>query len=186
MRVITGTARGRKLKEIEGMDIRPTTASVKESLFSIIQFELQGRDVLDLFGGTGQLSVEALSRGANSVTVVDARAESVGLIRENLAVCKFEANVVQRDAIAYLSSCKEKFDIILLDPPYETDLIAQAISLIERFDILKNYGIIVCESPVSLEIPSVSAPYFFAKEYKYGKIKLSTLTKKCEMSGENS
>lgn len=178
MKIITGSARGRRLKEIEGLEIRPTTASVKESLFSIIQFELLGRDVLDLFGGTGQLSAEALSRGANSVTVVDSRKESVALIRENLALCKFEANVVHRDALTYLSACKDKFDIILLDPPYDSELLAQSISLIEKFDILKNHGIIICESPVGLELPEVSAPYSFGKTYKYGKIKLSTFYKK--------
>ena len=84
MRVITGTARGTKLKTPEGMLTRPTTDRVKEALFNIIQFEIEGRSVLDLFGGTGQLGIEALSRGAERCTFVDARREAAALIRENL------------------------------------------------------------------------------------------------------
>ena len=84
MRVITGTARGRRLKELEGMETRPTTGKVKESLFSIIQFDIEGRRVLDLFAGTGQLGIEALSRGAKQCVFIDQRNDAVKLIRENL------------------------------------------------------------------------------------------------------
>lgn len=87
MRVITGTARGRRLKEPQGMDIRPTTDKVKESMFSILQFDIEGRRVLDLFGGTGQLGIEALSRGASEVVFVDKSAAALKLIRENLELC---------------------------------------------------------------------------------------------------
>ena len=90
MRVISGSARGRRLKELQGMDTRPTTDKVKESLFNIIQFEIEGRSVLDLFGGTGQLGIEALSRGAERCTFVDARREAAALIRENLKATGLE------------------------------------------------------------------------------------------------
>ena len=90
MRVITGTARGRVLKELEGLETRPTTGKVKESLFSIIQFDIEGRRVLDLFAGTGQLGIEALSRGAAECVFIDRRADAVKLIRENLALCRLE------------------------------------------------------------------------------------------------
>ena len=105
MRVISGSARGRRLKELQGMDTRPTTDKVKESLFNIIQFEIEGRSVLDLFGGTGQLGIEALSRGAERCTFVDARREAAALIRENLKATGLEkaGRVVQGDAISFLS-----------------------------------------------------------------------------------
>ncbi len=181
MRVITGSARGKRLKELKGMETRPTTDRVKESLFNIIQFELVGREILDLFGGTGQLGIECLSRGATGCTIVDSRKDAVGLIRENLAITGLSATVVQRDYSAFLSSCdKERFDVVLLDPPYESDLLEKSLFLLQRFDILRNHGIIVCESPIEWEAPELSPPYAFGKAYHYGKIKLSTFIKKPE------
>lgn len=120
MRVITGTARGRVLKELEGLETRPTTGKVKESLFSIIQFDIEGRRVLDLFAGTGQLGIEALSRGAKSAVFVDAREDACKLIRENLKRTRLQedARVVRSDYLDYLSRCREQYDIIFLDPPY--------------------------------------------------------------------
>ena len=113
MRVITGTARGRRLKEPQGMDIRPTTDKVKESMFSILQFDIEGRRVLDLFGGTGQLGIEALSRGASEVVFVDKSAAALKLIRENLELCGLSdrARVRNGDSLAYLRS-GEKFDLV--------------------------------------------------------------------------
>ena len=124
MRVITGSARGRILKELQGMETRPTTGKVKESIFSIIQFDIEGRRVLDLFAGTGQLGIEALSRGARQCVFIDQRADAVKLIRENVEVCGLTDRAVIRsgDAMAYLKS-GEKFDIIFLDPPYALSLI---------------------------------------------------------------
>lgn len=124
MRVITGSARGRILKELQGMETRPTTGKVKESIFSIIQFDIEGRRVLDLFAGTGQLGIEALSRGARQCVFIDQRADAVKLIRENVEVCGLTDRAVIRsgDAMAYLRS-GEKFDIIFLDPPYALSLI---------------------------------------------------------------
>ena len=174
MRVITGTARGRRLKELEGRETRPTTDKVKESLFSIIQFDLEGRRVLDLFAGTGQLGIEALSRGAGECVFVDQRKDAVALVRENLALCQLtdRAHVKQGDALAYLRS-GEKFDIILLDPPYASGLLAQAIAEITRFDICRGHGIIVAESAADAVLPAVEAPYALYREYRYGKIKLT-------------
>lgn len=175
MRVVAGDARGRKLKELPGMDTRPTTDKVKESLFNIIQFEIEGRRVLDLFGGTGQLGVEALSRGAERCTFVDQRREAVSVIRENLRLCGYEdrARVLQGDAISFLTSCREKFDLIFLDPPYQTDLLEQSIHEIIAFDILREHGIIVCEHPADRSLPPADAPYVWGKNYRYGKIALT-------------
>ena len=155
MRVITGSARGRRLKELEGLETRPTTGKVKEALFSVIQFDIEGRRVLDLFAGTGQLGIEALSR-------------------ENLELCGFaeRARVVNGDAMSYLKS-GEKFDLIFLDPPYASGLLEQALEEIARFDICRRHGIIVAESAADKALPALSGPYSIYREYCYGKIKLT-------------
>ena len=116
MRVITGTARGRRLKTPENYDIRPTTDNVKESLFNIIQFDIEGRRVLDLFAGTGQLGIEALSRGAKSCVFVDESREAVRIVKENLKTCALSAPVLQADALSYLRR-GERFDLILWTRP---------------------------------------------------------------------
>lgn len=174
MRVITGTARGRRLKELQGMETRPTTDKVKESLFSIIQFDIEGRRVLDLFAGTGQLGIEALSRGAAECVFVDRRADAVKLIRENVALCKLEdrAKIRQGEALPYLRS-GEKFDIVFLDPPYASGLLAQALTDIAAFDICRAHGIIIVESAADTVLPAMPSPYALYREYRYGKIKLT-------------
>lgn len=174
MRVITGSARGRVLKELEGMETRPTTGKVKESLFSILQFDIEGRRILDLFAGTGQLGIEALSRGARECVFVDARKDAVALIRDNLKVCNLtdRARVHQGDAMAYLKS-GEKFDIVFLDPPYASGLLEKALFSVVEFDICREHGIIVAESAADTVLPDVSAPYSLYREYRYGKIKLT-------------
>ena len=171
MRVITGTARGRRLKELQGMETRPTTDKVKESLFSIIQFDIEGRRVLDLFAGTGQLGIEALSRGAAEAVFVDRRPDAVRLVQENLALCGFtdRARVKSGDALAYLKS-GEKFDLIFLDPPYETELLETAIAHIARHDLLNVHGMMIAEHPVDKALPALSAPYRMGRTYRYGKI----------------
>ena len=157
------------------MDTRPTTDKVKESLFNIIQFELEGRRVLDLFAGTGQLGLEALSRGAEHCTFVDQRREAAALVKENVKLCRFEgqARVVQGESQAFLRACGEKFDVIFLDPPYQTNLLEQCIEKITRFDILREHGIIVCESGTEWTVPPLEPPYEVGREYRYGQIKLS-------------
>ena len=173
MRVITGTARGRKLKEPLGMETRPTADRVKEGIFSSIQFEIEGRRVLDLFGGTGQLGIEALSRGAAHCTFVDLRREAAGMIRENLEITGLadRATVVQGDFLAFLTRCRETFDLIFLDPPYGSGLLEKAMETIATIDIVSENGIIVCEIGSDGSWPEVSAPYRLQKEYRYGKIK---------------
>ena len=175
MRVITGTARGRRLKEPVGLETRPTADRVKEGIFSSIQFELEGRRVLDLFGGTGQMGIEALSRGAAHATFVDLRKEAVGIIRENLSLTGFSdrATVVQGDYLAFLTRCRETFDVIFLDPPYASGLLVKALEDIAAFDICREHGIIVAESAVETELPALAPPYSLYRQYRYGKIKLS-------------
>lgn len=175
MRVIAGTARGRRLKELEGMDTRPTTDKVKESMFNILQFDLEGRRVLDLFAGTGQLGIEALSRGAAFAAFVERRPDAVRLIRENLAATEFtgQARVVQGDSQEFLAGLREKFDIILLDPPYEAGLLEPVLERIAGFDILSPHGIIVAEHPAGNTMPELPAPYVLYRTYRYGRIALT-------------
>ena len=179
MRVIAGTARGRRLKELQGMDTRPTTDKVKESLFNIIQFEIQDRKILDLFGGTGQLGIEALSRGANSAVFVDQREDACKIIRENLRRTKLESQgkVVRSDYLDYLRRSREKFDIILLDPPYAEVFLENALKCITEIDILKTDGIIVAERPVEKELPFEFEGFTRSKDYKYGKTLLTIYRK---------
>ena len=171
MRVITGKARGVVLKTPEGLQTRPTADRVKEAMFSIIQFDLPGARVLDLFGGTGQLGIEALSRGADSAVFVDAGDAACKLIKENLKRTKLDgqARVVRADYMDYLSRCREQFDIILLDPPYAEVFLENALNRISEIDILQSGGIIVTERPfdkaLEWEIPGFSR----SKDYKYGK-----------------
>ena len=176
MRVITGTARGRRLKTPEGMDIRPTTDNVKESVFNIIQFDIEGRRVLDLFAGTGQLGIECLSRGAREVVFIDQNREAVKSIRENLKACGFSAPVLQQDALGYLSACAP-FDLIFVDPPYDAGLYAPVLERINSVDLLSDGGIIICESRRETAMPELTAPYLLRREYRYGKVKLSVYTK---------
>lgn len=180
MRVISGTVRGKRLKEPSDYSIRPTTDMVKEALFNIIQFDIEGRRVLDLFAGTGQLGIECLSRGAVSVTFVDQSKESVAIVKQNLKTCGFEARVVQTDSIGFLSRA-DKYDIILLDPPYATNLLDKALEIINSVDILSEGGIIVCESGREKSMPDMNLPYFKRKEYNYGKVKLTTYGKETDI-----
>lgn len=174
MRVITGTARGRKLKEPQGMDIRPTTDMVKESVFNIIQFDIEGRRVLDLFAGTGQLGIEAASRGAESVTFVDQDRRAINLIKENLEHCQLRGQVYQTDSVSFIDN-SGNFDLIFIDPPYDSGLYGKVMEKIIRFDILSEGGIIVCESRRENELPDYDG--YTKKQYKYGKVLLTVYTK---------
>jgi len=186
MRVITGKARGVQLKTPDGMLTRPTTDRVKEALFSIIQFELPGARVLDLFGGTGQLGIEALSRGAKEAVFVDAREDACKLIRENLRRAKMEkeGKVVRSDYLDYLKRCRESFDIILLDPPYAEVFLENSLKMIAEIVILQSGGIIVTERPVGKELPWEFPGFTRSRDYKYGKT-LLTLYRK-EQQAEDS
>ena len=171
MRVIAGAAKGRRLKEPADRQIRPTTDKVKEAIFSAIQFEIEGRRVLDLFAGTGQMGIEALSRGARQAVFTDLSPAALRIVQENVSACGFDDQAMIRrgDGLLYLKS-GEKFDIIFLDPPYGTGLAEKALESIIQFDILNENGIIVCESGTGLNMPEPVGNYFKRKQYRYGKI----------------
>ncbi len=170
MRVITGKARGVILKTPNGMNTRPTSDRVKEAVFSIINFNIPCAKVLDLFAGTGQLGIEALSRGAEGAVFLDEREDACRIVRENLARTKLENNtkVIRGEAISYLSRTCEKFDIIFLDPPYAQDLLENSLKLISEIDILQSGGIIVTERPVGKDLLCAFEGYSRSKDYKYG------------------
>ncbi len=170
MRIIAGTARGRKISAPEGLSTRPTTDRVKEAMFSIVQFELEGRHVLDLFAGSGQLGLEALSRGAAKATFVDSGKDAIRVIRENIRRCGFDAqcNVIQSDYKSFLHSTKDSYDIILLDPPYGENFLENALNLISEIDILRVGGIIICEKTAEKVLDTQISGLTWQKEYRYG------------------
>ena len=179
MRVITGKARGIQLKTPEGLQTRPTADRVKEACFSIIMNDIPGATVLDLFGGTGQLGIEALSRGAEKAVFVDASEKACKLIRENLKRTKMEGEgkVFRSDYLVYLNNTAEKFDIIFLDPPYAEVFLENALKRITEIDILRSGGIIVTERPLEKELPFEYEGYSRSRDYKYGKVLLTVYRK---------
>lgn len=171
MRVVAGTARGTVLKTPDGMLTRPTADRVKEAVFSILHFDVQDAVVLDLFGGTGQLGIEALSRGAKRVVFVDHQQKACELIKENLRRTKFtrQGNVIRGDYLEYLRRTKEKFDIIILDPPYAENFLENALNCIAEIDILQDNGIIVTERPLEKTLNIQMPGFTCSRDYKYGK-----------------
>ena len=151
MRVISGKARGKKLLSLEGLNTRPTLDRVKEALFNIIQFDIVDKNILDLFAGSGAIGIEAISRGAKSVTFCDNSEDAIKIIKANIKNTRSEqqAKVLQKDylkALKYLSENNNKFDIIYLDPPYKTEFAEPAIREILHLDILSKEGIIILET----------------------------------------
>ena len=177
MRVITGSARGMSLKTLEGDNVRPTTDKVKEAVFSIIQFELEGRRILDLFAGSGQLGIEALSRGAESAVFVDADKNAVRIVQDNLAKTKldYKATVAQTDSLAFLSMTDRVFDIAFLDPPFSTGLLEKALAKVEPH--IAEGGLVVCEHPFADELPDTQGGLEKQKTYKYSKTAVTVYRK---------
>lgn len=149
MRIITGSARGVRLLTLEGEMTRPTAERVKEALFSMIQFDIEGRRVLEPFGGSGQLSLEALSRGAQRAVIGDSARDAVDIIKKNAEKCKLDGRcdirLSQSDRLIS-SLCGERFDIVFLDPPYALKLIPDTLRAMSSAGILKPTTIIACES----------------------------------------
>lgn len=175
MRIISGTARGRKLNILEGKHTRPTSEKVKEAMFSIIQFDIEGRRVLDLFAGSGQLGLEALSRGARECVFVDNSREALEVVRENVERCRFleSSKLVLSDYSTFFKTHKEGFDIIVADPPYEVKNYMGILDMISGFDMLNNNGIIMIESLVESQLPEQVGSLKRGREYNYGKTKLT-------------
>lgn len=173
MRVITGTARGRKLKTLDSLDIRPTPDAVKEAVFSVIQFDIQGAAVLDLFAGSGQLGIEAISRGAAHCVFVDKSADAVSVIKDNINTCKLlpHSRVLHMDSLEYLKVAKHSFDFAFLDPPYRKGLLEQVLPQLSAK--LNDNAYVICEHESELSLPDEFDGLTLHKRYRYGKVSVT-------------
>ena len=179
MRVITGSARGVRLQAPKGMDTRPTLDQVKGGIFSAIQFEVEGRRVLDLFAGSGKMGIESLSRGAKSAVFVDMRQDACAVVRSNLEKTRLTTNaqVLRSDYLSYLSHCRETFDLIFLDPPYAEIFLENALKSISEIDILSECGILICERSAEKTLPALIGCLHVSREYRYGRVAVSLYRK---------
>ena len=179
MRVITGSAKGVRLKTPDGLKTRPTSDRVKEAVFSIVQFEIEGSRFLDLFAGTGQMGIEALSRGAVSAVFVDGWKDACQLVRDNLKLARLseKAKVVNSDYLSYLKNCRDQFDIIFLDPPYAEIFLENSLNKISEIDILSDRGIIICERPAEKQLDLDISGLQRWKDYRYGKTWITVFRK---------
>lgn len=173
MRIITGVARGVKLQTLEGEEVtRPTTQRTKEGIFSAIQFELDGKKVLDLFSGCGQLALEALSRGSESAVLIDESSEAIDVIKANAKKTGLskKCKISRMDYSEYLkaASGREKFDIVFLDPPYSKSMKDEILKKVTRANILADGAIVVCETDKD-EIDGDIYCLKLRKKYKYSR-----------------
>lgn len=175
MRVIAGIYKGRKLESPENYDIRPTTDKAKEALFSILNNDIPGARVLDIFAGTGALGIEALSRGAAECIFTDHSRQSIGLIKRNLAHCGAgeNARVIAGDFRKVLPGLAGGFDVILMDPPYNKGLVDEAMEIIWEHQLLAEGGVVVCEHRKEEDLPEQIGGLIREKERRYGIVKLS-------------
>lgn len=170
MRVITGTAKGRSLETPEGMDTRPTVARVKEGIFSAVAFEMEGARVLDLFAGSGQMGIEALSRGARSCLFADRSQKAAAVIGRNLKTTGLadRATVVCGDALSVLARDSGPFDLAFLDPPYAADLLQSCLELLS--DKMAAGGAVLCESDRDTPLPETVGALRLSRSYRYGRV----------------
>ncbi len=175
MRIISGKARGRRLAEFSGHDIRPTPDRVREALFSILTSRLNGftdLKILELFAGSGAQSLEAISRGASQATLVDSGTSAAKLILDNLQRCRFECQVsfIQQDVFKALPTLTTKapFDLIFLDPPYKKNLIPEAIELIMKHNLLAEDGLICAETEKSEALEGIDDTLELIDDRNYG------------------
>lgn len=179
MRIITGKARGVKLLTLEGETTRPTSERAKEAVFSMLQFEIEGRTVLDLFGGSGQLALEALSRGAKSAVIADSAKDAVAVISKNIEKTKLtDCRVMLSDWKESLRRLNgEKFDLVFLDPPYAMRIIPEILAALSPY--LKPTSTVVCESGYDLS-DQIADDFNIIKSAKYGVAYITVVTPKKE------
>ncbi len=171
MRVIAGSARGLKLNSLSGDNTRPTTDRVKEALFSMIQFELNGARVWDAFAGSGALGIEALSRGAAFVTFTEQAPKAIKVIKSNLKNSNLENyKLIQTRAEDYLEKTSEKFDVVFLDPPYNQGFLQKLLDKLTPK--LKDGAIVIIEHNGQEQFELEKSKFNLEKEKKYGKIQI--------------
>lgn len=182
MKIISGIYKGRNLSGFDIDGTRPTMDRVKESLFAMIQDNIKESIVLDLFSGSGNLGIEALSEGAKEAYLVDKNIKACKIMKENITKIGIKnANILNVDykkALMYFKDNNIKFDVIFLDPPYNTDLIDKSINLISNYNLLNDQGKIICESNV-LDKIIYNNNYQKIKEKKYGDKWVVILEKIC-------
>lgn len=180
MRVIKGKAKGRRLKASKGLDIRPTSDKVKESVFNIIGDKIDGAVFLDLCAGIGNVGIEAASRGAKEIAFVESNQKAVKLIKENLLLCHLEeySNVIFSDAVKFLKTAEGKFDIIFFDPPYRSGLLQDALAVFEKKEMLNPDGILIVEHLSRTILSEKIGGLILLKKYKYGDTTLSLYKRK--------
>ena len=186
MRVITGKARGTQLFSLEGESTRPTSDRAKEGIFNILRDGLNGSNVLDLFGGSGQMAIEALSRGANSAVICDISRDACRIIRKNAEKTGFSDKItlLECDWKTALKKCSgRKFDIVFLDPPYAGDLLKMSLFRVFDGDLVADGGIVVCES--DREEPFLNSNAVVMRFARYGRAKITILKKKDRTDTEN-
>lgn len=185
MRIITGSARGTKLATLDGEATRPTSERVKEAIYSMIQFELVDSWVLDLFAGSGQLGLEALSRGAEKAHLIDKSPEAVNIIKQNAQKTHLynRCRVLAMDWAEYLRSSKGlyKFDFVIVDPPYSTGIIQEVLKQLPDCDLLSDGARIIIENEnddIFGGDEALSALYNIEKSNRYGRTHITILTLK--------
>ena len=186
MRIITGSAKGIRLKTLEGEATRPTSERVKEAVFSMLQFEMEGRRVLDLFSGSGQMALEALSRGAASATMIDMNRDAVKIMEENALKTKLfpKCQILRADYIDYIRrNVGQSFDIVFLDPPYAAHLYRPALQALLQYKLLKPTSLIVCESGEAEVFDgdeALAARFEIVKSSRYSKTYITVFSPKSE------
>ena len=186
MRIITGKAKGINIKTLEGEATRPTSQRVKEAIFSMLQFDIEGRSVLDLFSGSGQMALESISRGASFAVMVDRSFDAVKIINDNVVKTKFldQCEVRREDYVSFLNRYRgERFDIVFLDPPYASGFYAPALKKLVERDMIKPTTLIVCESDfedIFGEDTELSACFDIIKQTGYGRVYITLLSPKKE------
>ena len=181
MRVITGTLKGKRLNTPDGRDVRPTPDRVKEGIFSALQFDIEGRRILDLFAGCGQLGIEALSRGADSCVFVDSSKDSIKIINSNIALCGLEdkSKVFNMYYASFCAMSRDTFDYVFLDPPYAAGLLAPAVKAV--LPLMSDFGSIICEHPPEVKLEAQIGEFCIHRTYRYGKVLVSVYRKgKCD------
>jgi len=175
MRILTGKARGVKLNTLEGLNTRPTSERTKEAVFSMIQFDIEGREVLDLYAGSGQMGLEAVSRGAAMATFVDNSKQAVAIITKNIEKTKLNDNcrVFNSDVKDYIRVVKgkKKYDVVFIDPPYALCAVPDALKALSESQLLKPTSLIICESAESdifESAPELLSRFTVIKKAKYG------------------
>lgn len=175
MRIITGTAKGKRLETLEGEATRPTSERIKEAIFSSIQFEVENRRVLDLFAGSGQMGLEALSRGADRATFIDSSREAMEIVKKNAKTTGFDdsCHYLVSDWRNYIrkASGREKFDLVFVDPPYAMECCADAAAYLAEREVIIPGALVVLESgteELSMDDKRL-AGYEIIKSTHYGK-----------------